>query len=249
MTRRLEGKVAVISGGGRGLGLATAKLFAREGASVMIGQRDRAEGQQAVTHIHAAGGHASFAALDVTQEDSWRHAIHTAVETFGKLDILVNNAGVIQMEGVEDLSQDAWDRTIAVNQTGTWLGMKAAIPAMREAGGGSIVNVASIAGLIGHGQVFAYQASKGAVVIMTKSAAIQYAREGIRVNTVIPGPADTAMFSSVEPALAQQVKDQIPLRRIAQPEEVAYGVLYLASDEAAYVTGTELVIDGGFTAQ
>jgi len=249
MRPRLEGKVAVISGGGRGLGLATARLFAREGASVVIGQRNRVEGEQAVTSIHAEGGRVCFTDLDVTQEDSWRNIIQTALDTFGRLDILVNNAGVLQMEGVEDLTQDVWDRTIAVNQTGTWLGMKAAIPAMRKADGGSIVNVASIAGLIGHGKVFAYQASKGAVVIMSKSAAIQYAREGIRVNTVIPGPADTAMFSNVERALAQQVKDQIPLGRIARPEDVAYGVLYLASDEAAFVTGTELVIDGGFTAQ
>jgi len=249
MKRRLEGKVAIISGGGRGLGLATATLFAREGASVVIGQRDRAEGEQAVTGIHAEGGRACFVHLDVTQEESWRRTIDTAMETFGRLDILVNNAGVLQMEGVEELPQAVWDRTIAVNQTGTWLGMKAAIPAMRKTGGGSIVNVASIAGLIGHGKVFAYQASKGAVVIMSKSAAIQYAHERIRVNTVIPGPADTAMFSHVERALAQQVQDQIPLGRIAQPEEVAYGMLYLASDEAGYVTGTELVIDGGFTAQ
>ncbi|BCA56461.1 2,5-dichloro-2,5-cyclohexadiene-1,4-diol dehydrogenase [Nitrospira sp. KM1] len=249
MAQRLEGKVAVISGGGRGLGLATARLFAREGASVVIGQRDREEGERAVALIQQDGGRACFVHLDVTQEDMWRHIVSTASQRFGRLDILVNNAGAIQMEGVEDLTQEVWDRTIAVNQTGTWLGMKTAIPAMRKGGGGSIVNVASIAGLIGHGQVFAYQASKGAVVIMTKSAAIQYAREKIRVNTVIPGPADTVMFGSVEPVLAQQVKEQIPLGRIGKPEEVAYGVLYLASDEAAYVTGAELVIDGGFTAQ
>jgi len=249
MPTRLEGKVAVISGGGRGLGLASARLFAREGASVVIGQRDRAEGDQVVASIQADGGSACFASLDVTQEDSWRHAIDTALNRFGRLDILVNNAGVHQMEGVEDLTQDVWDRTIAVNQTGTWLGMKSAIPAMRKGGGGSIVNVASIAGVIGQGKVFAYQASKGAMLIMSKSAAIQYAHERIRVNTVIPGPMNTTMFRTVDAALAQQVTARIPLKRVAEPEEVAYGLLYLASDEAAYVTGAELVIDGGFTAQ
>jgi len=249
MAQRLEGKVAVISGSGRGLGLAIARLFAREGAGVVIGQRDPDEGEQAAALIQREGGRACFAPLDVTQEAAWRSTVKTALDTFGRLDILVNNAGVHQMEGVEELTHDVWDRTIAVNQTGTWLGMKAAIPAMRRSGGGSIVNVASIAGLIGQGRVFAYQASKGALLIMSKSAAIQYAREHIRVNTVVPGPIETSMFRTVDTVLAQQVTARIPLNRVAQPEEVAYGVLYLASDEAAYVTGTELIIDGGFTAQ
>ena len=249
MAGRLEGKVALISGSGRGLGLATARLFAREGAAVVVGQRDRDEGDKAVKMIQQEGGRAAFVSMDVTREEEWRRAVETTVDTFGRLDILVNNAGVHQMEGVEELTQDVWDRTIAVNQTGTWLGMKAAIPAMRKGGGGAIVNIASIAALIGQGKVFAYQASKGAVLIMSKSAAIQYAREGIRVNTVIPGPIETSMFKTVEPTLAQQVKARIPLNRVAEPEEVAYGVLYLASDEASYVTGAELVIDGGFTAQ
>jgi cyclopentanol dehydrogenase len=249
MADRLRGKVALISGGARGQGAVEGKLFAREGAKVVLGDVLEDEGRRTTEEIRSQGGEAVFVRLDVTKEDDWRSAVDAALSTYGKLDVLVNNAGILQMEGVEDITQEVWDRIMAVNTTGVWLGMKVAVPALRKAGGGSIVNISSISGLIGTGLQTAYQASKGAVRIMTKTAAMQYAKEGIRVNSVHPGPIDTPMTTGLDRELWQMFLNGVPLKRAGTSEDVAYGVLYLASDESSFVTGSELIIDGGYTAQ
>jgi NAD(P)-dependent dehydrogenase (short-subunit alcohol dehydrogenase family) len=249
MADRLKDKVALISGGGRGIGAAVARLFAQEGAAVVLGQRTEAEGRATAESIRYQGGRAVYVRLDVTREEDWQSAVGTAVATFGRLDVLVNDASANNAKGVEDLSRQEWDQVVAVNQAGVWLGMKAAVPALRRGGGGSIVNVASVSALTGSASMFAYQASKGAVRAMSRGAAIQYASEGIRVNAVFPGPVVATMVEGTDPELARRTGADVPLGRNARPEEIARGVLFLASDEASYVTGAELVIDGGFTAK
>ncbi len=249
---RLQNKVAFISGGARGMGAAEAKLFAQEGAKVVIGDVLDDEGRKTESEINETGGECLFVRLDVASEESWAQAIATTVSRFGKLDVLVNNAGVILVGVLEDTTSEDWDWIMGVNAKGTFLGTKAAIPEMRKVGGGSIVNISSISGITGQNRVQpVYNASKGAIRIFTKSAAIQYAKEGIRVNSVHPGVIDTPMaaYSLSDPELRRAVEGLTPLGRAAQPEEVAYGVLYLASDESSFVTGSELVIDGGYTAQ
>jgi NAD(P)-dependent dehydrogenase (short-subunit alcohol dehydrogenase family) len=249
MAGRLEGKVALISGGARGQGAGEARAFAREGASVVIGDILVAQGEETASAIAASGGKATFVELDVTKEGDWERAVRTAVDTYGKLDILVNNAGILQIEGVEDTSLELWNRVIAINQMGVWLGMKAAIPAMRTAGGGSIINTSSIGGLVGFGEAIAYQASKGAVRLMSKAAATEYAKEGIRVNSVHPGAIGTEMIAGLQGEALQDMIDRHPIARLGTVDDIAAGMVYLASDESAWVTGTELVIDGGYTAQ
>ena len=247
---RLEGKVALISGGARGMGAAEARIFAAEGASVVIGDILEEEGNRVEAEIAESGGEAVFVTLDVTSEADWQAAVDTAVERFGKLDILVNNAGIWDRGKVEEQSSESWDRVMNVNSKGVFLGTKAAIPAMREAGGGSIVNISSVAGLVGSAGSTAYNASKGAVRLLTKGTAIQYAAEGIRCNSVHPGPIETQMLAEVYPDddMREERLTAIPLGRLGQMEDVANGVLFLASDEASYMTGSELVIDGGYTA-
>ena len=249
---RLENKVALISGGARGMGAAEAKLFAREGARVIVGDILEAEGRQTEAEINEGGGECVFVRLDVTSEGDWQSAVAAAVSRFGKLDILVNNAGIVARGVLEDTTVEVWDRVMGVNAKGVFLGTKAAIPEMRKAGGGSIVNISSMSGIVGQDAIQpVYNASKGAVRIFTKAAAVQYAKEGIRVNSVHPGPIDTPMAGArlTDPEEQRKAEARTPLGRTAQPEEVAYGVLYLASDEASFVTGSELVIDGGATAQ
>ena len=249
---RLENKVALISGGARGMGAAEARMFAREGAKVVIGDVLATEGQQVEAEINEAGGECVFVYLDVTRESEWQQAVATAVARFGKLDVLVNNAGIVLRTSLEDTSGDNWDRVMAVNAKGVFLGTKAAIPEMRKAGGGSIINISSTSGMVGDNIANpVYNASKGAVRIFTKSAAIQYAKEGIRVNSVHPGSIDTPMAENrlTNPELQRKVEAFTPLGRSAHPDEVAYAVLFLASDEASFMTGSELVIDGGDTAQ
>jgi cyclopentanol dehydrogenase len=250
---RLAGKVALISGGARGMGAVEARLFAQEGARVVVGDILDAEGRQVEAEITGKGGQALFVGLDVTREADWQRAVAAAVSRFGKLDVLVNNAGVGGGGArVEDTTVEAWDHVMDVNAKGVFLGTRAAIPAMRQAGGGSIVNISSQLGLVGMDiSSPQYQASKGAVRLLTKLTALQYAREGIRANSVHPGPIVTAMTekSRADPERYRIMLSRIPLGRYGQPDEVAYGVLYLASDEASFVTGSELVIDGGWTAQ
>ena len=249
---RLEGKVAFVSGGARGMGAAEAKLFASEGAKVVIGDVLEDEGRKVEAEINETGGDAVFIPLDVSSESDWQRAVSTTVERFGKLDILVNNAGIAVWGVLEDTTNEDWDRVMAVNAKGVFLGTKAAIPEMRKAGGGSIINISSVSGLIGQESVQpVYNASKGAVRIFTKAAAVQYAKEGIRVNSVHPGSVNTKMIADRinSPEGRERSRGLTPLGRVAESIEIAYGVLYLASDEASFVTGSELVIDGGFTAQ
>jgi NAD(P)-dependent dehydrogenase (short-subunit alcohol dehydrogenase family) len=245
---RLDGKVALISGGARGQGAVEANLFAREGAKVVFGDILDAEGQAVEADIRQAGGEATYLHLDVTQEGDWQQAVATAVSTYGKLDILVNNAGILRRESIEETSKELWDTVLAVNATGVFLGTKHAIPAMRDAGGGSIVNISSVSGMIALGAP-AYNASKGAVRVFTKVTAVQHAKDNIRCNSIHPGPIDTPMTQTSDTARRQAIVDAIPLGRYGTSEDIAYGVLYLASDEAKYVTGSELVIDGGYIAQ
>ncbi len=249
---RLAGKVALISGGSRGMGAFEAALFAKEGAKVVVGDVLEEEGHSLVAKITGEGGDAIFMRLDVTREVDWESAVSEAVDCYGKLDVLVNNAGVGGMSTIEETTVADWDRVMDINAKGVFLGTRYAIPEMRKAGGGSIVNISSQLGLVGMNESSPqYQASKGAVRLFTKSAAIQYASEGIRVNSVHPGPIVTPMTEArrSDPAVRQLMVSRIPLGRYGESEDVAYGVLYLASDEASFVTGSELVIDGGWTAQ
>lgn len=249
---RLEGKVALISGGARGQGAAEAKLFAGEGAKVVFGDILDDLGKQVEAEIHEVGGEALYIHLDVTNAADWASAVEAAVSRYGRLDVLVNNAGITIRKNVEDTTEEDWDRIMAINAKGVFLGTKQAIPAMRESGGGSIVNISSIAGLVGSPYSGAsYAATKGAVRLFTKATAIQYAKEGIRCNSVHPGLLETPMTQDMlaDAAHREERTQRIPLGRVGTAEDVAYGVLYLASDESSFVTGSELVIDGGATAQ
>jgi NAD(P)-dependent dehydrogenase (short-subunit alcohol dehydrogenase family) len=251
---RLDGKVALISGGARGQGAAEASLFVKEGARVVFGDILDAEGKRVEAEIQEMGGEAVYLHLDVTREEDWIAAVETSVNTYGRLDVLVNNAGVAVWGTLEDTNVEEWDWVMKVNAKGVFLGTKAVIPAIRRAGGGSIINISSISGLIGQeGIQPVYNAFKGAVRLLTKATAIQYAKEGIRCNSVHPGAVDTPMrqegLAGLDPAALEERLRRVPLGRVATPEEVAYGVLYLASDESSFVTGSELVIDGGYTAQ
>ena len=250
---RLDGKVAIISGGARGQGAAEAKLFAREGAKLVLGDILDEDGQNVESVIRELGGEATYVHLDVAREDDWHSAVGMAVNRYGKLDILVNNAGILIRRGIEDTTEEVWDRIMEINAKGVFLGTKHAIPAMRQAEGGSIINISSTAGLVADpgGGSASYTASKGAVRLLTKATAIQYAKEGIRCNSVHPGPIDTDMIRDTltDHAMVEERMKRIPLSRVGTAEDVAYGVLFLASDESSFVTGSELVIDGGMTAQ
>ncbi|MEC9013396.1 MAG: glucose 1-dehydrogenase [Chloroflexota bacterium] len=248
---RLEGKVALITGAARGQGAAEARLFAQEGAKVIVADVSDPEGIAVAAEIAEAGGDAIYVHLDVTDESEWEAAVQSAITSFGKLDILVNNAGIWRRGHVMETSSEQWDDIMDVNAKGVFLGTKTAIPEMRKAGGGSIVNISSTAGLVGSKTSSAYSASKGAVRIFSKSTAIQYASEGIRANSIHPGPIDTDMGDQVwpDPTSREASISRTALSRIGTAQDIAYGALYLASDESSFVTGSELVIDGGVTAQ
>src|SRR5215510_2136452 len=250
---KLDGKVALISGGARGQGAAEAVRFSEEGAKVVFGDVRDAEGKKVEEAIRAAGGDAVYVHLDVADEADWRRAVETATTRYGRLDILVNNAGiVIPRVPIDERTVEEWDRVMAINARGVFLGTKHAIPALRRAGGGSIVNISSIAG-IGQSlhQEPAYAASKGAVRIFTKVTASQHAKDKIRCNSVHPGPIDTEMLHSAmrDPEVLRRRLERVPLGRMGTVDEVVKAVLYLASDDTSYVTGSELVIDGGALAQ
>ena len=243
---RLKGKVALITGGARGMGAAEARLFAAEGAKVVLGDVLDQQGKEVETDINSSGGQALFATLDVTDAANWQSVIDAAVSKFGKLNVLVNNAGILVREELEEGTEEGWNRTMDVNAKGVYFGMQYAVPHMRKAGGGSIINISSISGIVSLGYP-AYNASKGAVRLLTKNIAIQYAKENIRVNSIHPGVIKTSMMDG-DTRASEDWDRMIPLGRFAEPIEVAYGALFLASDESSYMTGSELVIDGGFTA-
>ena len=248
---RLEGKVALISGGANGMGAEEVRLFAREGASVVIADLLEDEGKRVEAEVHESGGNAVFLRTDVTVEADWERAVGQTISRFGRLDILVNNAGISSASFEDTLGTEGWQRIMDVNATGVFLGTKHAIPEMQKLGGGSIVNISSIMGFVGgEGGHPAYHASKGAVRLFTKATAVQYGPDGIRANSVHPGfmpPMRASQYA--DPAVREEHVRVTPLRRTGETIEVAYGVLFLASDEASFVTGTELVIDGGFIAR
>jgi NAD(P)-dependent dehydrogenase (short-subunit alcohol dehydrogenase family) len=247
---RLKGKVALISGGARGQGAAEARLFAGEGAQVVIGDALDDLCKNTADEINSKSGPKTALALhlDVTRAADWRAAVDACERQFGGLDVLVNNAGIANVKGIEETSEEEWDSIVNINQKGVWLGMKAAVPAIRRRGGGSIINISSIYGIIGSAGSAAYHGTKGAVRLLTKAAAVQYAPDKIRVNSVHPGVILTPMVDVVPRSELQPIIDMAPMKRGAQPEEVGWCVVFLASDEASFVTGAELVVDGGYTA-
>jgi cyclopentanol dehydrogenase len=252
---RLEGKVAIVTGGASGIGAATCRFFAREGMKgVAVADINDELGRQVAHEIEQGGGHAFFVKLDVIDEQQWQDAVAATVGRYGRLDVTVNNAGMSGLESrknVEDTTLEIWNRLHAVNVTGVFLGTKYSIPEMRKVGGGSIINISSIYGIVGSKGGTAYHASKGAVRTFTKAAAIQYASEYIRVNSIHPGFADTGMTRELhaQPDERERRLSVTPLGRMGTPEDMAWGCVYLASDESSFVTGAELVIDGGMIAQ
>jgi NAD(P)-dependent dehydrogenase (short-subunit alcohol dehydrogenase family) len=238
---RLAGKIAIVTGGGRGIGRATAELFASEGATVVVGDVDISEPFE----------HAGVTArqLDVTDEQSWQRLVERVVEREGRIDVLMNNAGGVgSYEPIDTITLDDWRRIIDLNQTGTFLGIRAVVPHMRRAGRGSIINVSSIWGLAGAIGVAAYTASKGAVTQMSKNAALSYVGDGIRVNSLHPGIIETPMIAAQDDEITAAVVAATPMKRLGRAIEIAYGALFLASDESSFMTGAQLVIDGGYTA-
>ena len=262
---RVKGKTAIITGAAGGLGTAQALLLAREGAKVVLTDIIETEPRETVEEIRRAGDEAIFVRHDVTSEQDWAEVIEQTLSSFGRLDVLVNNAGILINKAIEDMSLEDWRRVMSINLDGVFLGTKHAIGAMRKSGGGSIINMSSVAGLVGMpGDSSAYCASKGGVRLFTKASALQYSKLGhdynIRVNSVHPGFILTSMIEKAMRASvaitgctyeeAKRIRaDSTMIGRLGVPEDVAYAVLYLASDESSYVTGAELVVDGGYTAR
>ncbi|MFF8373233.1 SDR family NAD(P)-dependent oxidoreductase [Streptomyces lydicus] len=248
--QRLDGKVALITGATGGIGAATATLFAREGARLVVADVHREHLTALTREIAETGAEVVSACLDVSSAQQWDGVITTVRERFGRLDILVNVAGILDWPGIEDTEEEAWNRVIDVNQKGTWLGMKAAMPLLRATGNASVINTSSVLGLVGSGAAAAYQASKGAVRLLSKTAAVEYARQGVRVNSLHPGVIATPMIQDLLDEQGDQQPDIIrtPMRRAGRADEVASAMLFLAGDESSFVTGTELVVDGGLTA-
>ncbi len=250
---RVQDKVALVTGGASGIGLATARLFVEQGASVVVADRDVAASTSAIAEL---GQRASFHRLDVTREDQWAAVTDAVARDFRRIDIVVNNAGVVLFKDIEATTLDEWRDLIAVNLDGVFLGCKHAVRIMKDRGGGAIVNMSSVAGMIGHGNLAAYCASKGGVRLLTKSVALHCARKGynLRCNSVHPSFAETPMLEAMVASarnpekLAANFAAAAPLGRLAQPLEIARTILFLASDESAFTTGAELVVDGGLTA-
>lgn len=238
---RLEGKVAIVTGASRGIGLAMVERFAEEGAKVIAGSSSNPSG------VYPDG--VEGVELDVSQPDHWQRVTEKALADHGRIDVLVNNAGIIVYETVHELDMEAWQKVIAVNQTGVYLGMKSVIPTMQAQKAGSIINVASIWGSAAVPGGHAYHATKGAVVMMSKNAAITYVSDGIRVNALSPGFIDTPLTQSQDPQVNEFVVGMTPMGRAGKPREIANGALFLASDESSFMTGSDLVVDGGYLAQ
>ncbi|GEP47023.1 glucose 1-dehydrogenase [Microbacterium saccharophilum] len=242
---RYEGRVALITGGASGIGKETAKRIAAEGGTVVIADLQDDAGAAVVTEIQSHGGSASFVHLDVTSEDGWASAVATVLDRHGRLDVLVNNAGIGDTEPLEVTTSQTWDKVVAVTQTSVFLGMKAAAAALKASGNGAVVNISSMYGIVGSGVSPAYHAAKGAVRLLTKTTALGWAKEGVRVNSVHPGFIDT-------PILGETDRDALiagtPMGRLGRPEEIAALIAFVASDDASFATGAEFVADGGYTA-
>ncbi len=250
MADMLKGKVAIVTGGASGIGRATAILFARESAKVVVADYNPEGGQETLAVIKVEGGEANFIETDVSKPEDVERMVEETVRSYGRLDILFNNAGVGETAKVTEASLDHWERVLAINLRGVFLGCKYAIPKMIESGGGSIINNASILAEVGFSQAAAYSASKHGVVGLTKTIALDYAAEGIRANTVCPGFIRTPMvMEGLDEAAREYVVSLHPLGRMGEPEEVAEAVLFLASDRSSFITGTCLFVDGGYTAR
>jgi NAD(P)-dependent dehydrogenase (short-subunit alcohol dehydrogenase family) len=248
---RLENKVALITGAASGMGASMARRFAREGARVVVADLLDAEGRAVVAEIVRDNGEAVFQHLDVSSEEEWKSAVEAAVAAYGRLDVLVNDAGLSGSAVADLFDTAAWDRLMAVNARGVFLGLKFAIPVMQAQGGGAIVNISSISGITGQREVHVgYNASKGAVRTLTKAAAVQHGADNIRVNSIHPGlmPPMRSSGRTADPEVRARMLRQVPMGRAGRPEEVANAVLFLASDEASYITGAELYVDGGYLA-
>jgi len=252
--KRLQNKVTIITGASSGIGRATAKLFAEEEAHVYLCDIQDEMGEELTAEIVKSGGHANYCHLDVRNEDEWIAALNKILDIHGRIDILVNNAGIggapIHLK-IEDYPVDQWDKTIAINATGVFLGTKQAARFMKQTGGGSIINISSVYGLVGTTRGASYTASKGAVRIFTKAAAVQYSSDNIRVNSVHPGFIDTPQAAMLldDQKVRQELINLTPVGRLGTVDDIKYGILYLASDESSYMTGSEFVIDGGITAR
>jgi NAD(P)-dependent dehydrogenase (short-subunit alcohol dehydrogenase family) len=251
--KRFEGKVALVTGGASGIGRTTALAFASEGAKVVIADIDVEGGEETAMMIRDAGGKAIFVMTDVRIADEVKNMADKTVETFGRLDCAFNNAGINEdAVTVSRCAEDSWERMIDTNLTGVFLCMKYELPKMRDSGGGCIVNMASVVGLVGDGSHPAYSGSKHGVVGLTRTAALVYARAGVRINAVCPGPTLTPLIHKLidgQPEVEKMLLSHVPMNRIAQPEEIAKAVLFLCSDDASYITGHPLAVDGGWVAQ
>ena len=249
MGNRLQGKIAIITGGARGIGEAHARLFAAEGAKVVVTDILTAEGKETVASIKAGGGDAIFLQHDVTQEADWARVVADTIKQYGGLTTVVNNAGFANLKGVEEETLEGFNNIVAVCQTGVWLGMKAAMPALKKTGNGAIVNISSLYGIIGTPSMISYHGAKGAVRLMTKSAALEYAKQGVRVNSVHPGIIETPLAKTLSAEYLKAITETTPMGRMGRPIDIATMSLFLCSDEAAFITGSEFVVDGGWGAQ
>ena len=247
---RVEGKVALITGGSMGMGEQHALLLAKHGAKIIVTDVANEQGETVAKTIVKNGGEALYLSLDVSDEEAWKAVVNEGVNAYGKIDILVNNAGILLQKPIHETETSEWDRLFDINVKGMFLGTKYILPAMQKAGRGSIVNISSIYGLVGGPSAAAYEASKGAIRLLTKATAVDYAPFNIRVNSVHPGLIKTPMTAPLlaTEETAQQVLDATLMQRAAEPIEVSQAVLFLASDEASFMTGSELVVDGGYTA-
>jgi NAD(P)-dependent dehydrogenase (short-subunit alcohol dehydrogenase family) len=247
MAGRLEGKVAIITGAARGIGKGLAEGFAAEGASIVVADVLTEQGEEVAAQLRDQGRNAIFQKVDVSSETEWATAVAAAVAHFGRLTTLVNNAAIFNGQGVEEISLEDWNKVISVNLTGVFLGMKAVLPELEKSGNGAIVNISSLYAIIATDGFAAYHSSKSGVRMLSKATALRYARRGVRVNTILPGDTETPAMANLTEEENAAVLALVPMGFPGQPADVALGAVYLASDEARYVTGSELVIDGGWS--